>query len=193
MIRTSRAGPIALVAAAIALAGCARSEQAATQVKAVAQAATAAPTVTSQDAAFMDTAGRLGIEAVTFGQLARTQAGQAAVRDYGLRMIDEQTRRNQALSRLAGHKDVDPTVSMDTAHQNAFDALQAVHGRAFDRAYLDGQVADREAALAAYRDEAAHGTDPSVRTFAAQGVTALEAQLRLAQHLGGHAPPPVQQ
>jgi putative membrane protein len=178
-----------LAAAALPLLGCAATEHAATEVKAAAQAQTT-PTLSTQDAAFFDQAGRAGIEEVTFGQLARTQSSHAAVRDFGLRMVKQHTRINQQLTQLATQKQITPTVTMDAAHQEAFGQLQQLHGRAFDHAYLDQQVADHQAMLALCEDEAAHGTDPEVKAFAARVAPEIRMHLQLAERLGGKPPPP---
>lgn len=178
-----------LAAAAIPLLGCAASEHAATEVKAAAQAATT-PTLSTADAAFFDQAGRAGIEEVTFGQLARTQASRASTRDFALRMIEQHTKLNQELTQLAAKKQITPTTSMDTAHEDMYAQLQPLHGRAFDRAYLDGQVADHEAAISLFQNEAANGTDPDVKAFAAQALPELHKHLQLAERLGGKAPAP---
>ncbi len=180
---------LALLAAGASLAGCAATaDRAATQVQAVAQA-TASPTLSTRDAAFFDQAARAGIEEVTFGQLARTQATRAATRDFALRMVDAHTTINQELTRLAAAKQITPPLDMDLAHQQSYASLQALHGRAFDRAYLDGQATDHQAVLAVFQDEAAHGTDPQVRAFAARIAAQIGAHLRQAERLGGRPAP----
>ncbi len=127
---------------------------------------------------------------MTFGQLARTEGARASTRDYGLRMVHAHTTMNQELTRLAAAKHINPPLDMDLAHQQSYAALQALHGRAFDRAYLDGQATDHTAMLALLRDEAAHGTDPDVRAFAARIEPQIERHLKLAEHLGGRVAPP---
>ncbi len=178
-----------LAAAAIPLLGCATTEHAATEVKAAAQAQ-ATPTLSTADAAFMDQAGRAGIEEVTFGQLARTQASRASTRDFALRMIDQHTKVNQELTQLATRKQITPTTSMDTAHQDMYDQLQKLHGRAFDRAYLNGQVADHQTVIELFQNEAVNGTDADVKAFAARTLPQLKMHLQMAEKLGGKAPAP---
>lgn len=179
MIR--RASTMLLLAA---LMGCAQTQQAATDVKSAVQAQ-ATPSLSTADASFVNDAGRAGITEVTFGQLARAQGSRAAVRDFGLRMVTEHTSLNQELTRLAAAKKITPTVTVDVAHQTTYDQIAALKGRAFDRAYLNAQVADHQATLAIYQEEASNGTDPDVRAFAAKVVPMLQAHLALAKRLGG--------
>lgn len=186
MTTSFRATLISAVAA-LALSGCAATEKAATQVQGAAQAQTT-PTLSTTDATFFDLAARSGIEAVTFGQLARDQAGRAAVKLFATRMVDEHTTVNQQLVQLARVKGINPPTSMDDPHDTQFAQLQALHGRAFDRAYLNGQVTDHQATLQLFQNEARSGTDPDVKAFAANTVPAIQMHLDMARRLGGRAP-----
>ena len=172
-----------------ALAGCAPAQQAATDVRAVAQAATS-PTLSTADTTFLNEASRAGITEVTFGQLARRQASRAAVRDFGFRMTTDHTGINQQLTHLASAKQVAPVENVDALHQATYDRIAALKGRAFDRAYLDNEVADLSALLTLYQDEAAHGTDAAVKAFAVRFAPMVKTHLDLARKLGGRMPPP---
>ncbi len=186
---TRSPAPLLLAATCLLpLLGCATADTAATHVQAVAQAATS-PTLSVQDAAFLDRMARAGIEEVAFGQLARTEGARASTRDYGLRMVNAHTTINQELTRLAGAKHVDVPLTVDLTHHQRYLALQALHGRAFDRAYLDGQATHHAEMLALLRNEAAHGTYRDVRAFAARIEPQIERHLKLAEHLGGHVQP----
>ena len=173
---------------AAAVCACAEGQQAATEVKSAVQAA-ATPTLSTADAAFLNGAARGGITEVTFGQLARTQGSRAAVRDYGLRMTTEHTTLNQQITQLAAVKQITPTTTVDVAHQATYDRIAALRGRSFDHAYLDGQVAEHTAMVAAFEAEAAQGQDADVRAYAAKTVPMLKAHLGMARHLGGKLPP----
>lgn len=177
-------------AAVLSLAGCASGDKAATEVQGAVQAQTT-PTLSTTDATFFDLASRAGIEEVTFGQLARDQAGRQSVKAFATRMVDEHTAMNQQLTRLAQTKGVTPPDTMDTAHTNAFARLQMLHGRAFDTAYLNGQATDHAATLKLFQNEAATGTDPDVKAFAQNSIQALQMHLDTARRLGGRVQPPV--
>lgn len=168
--------------------GCATADKATTHVEAVAQAAVN-PTLSVQDAAFLDGMARAGIEEVAFGQLARSEGTRASTRDYGFRMVNSHTTINQELTRLAAAKHINVPLAIDLAHHQRYVALEALHGRAFDRTYLDEQVTHHAMMLALLRAEAAHGTDPGVRAFARRTEPTIERHLKLAEHLGGHAAP----
>lgn len=171
-------------AAAMSLAGCAAGDKAATAVQGAVQAQTT-PTLSTTDATFFDLASRAGIEEVTFGQLARDQAGRQSVKAFAVRMVDEQTALNQQLTRLAQTKGVTPPDTMDTTHTDAFARLQTLHGRAFDVAYLNGQATDHAATLKLFQNEAQTGADPDVKAFAQNTIPTLQMHLDTARRLGG--------
>ena len=170
------------------LAGCSQSEHAATAVQSAAQAQ-ATPTLSTTDATFINTAAQSGITEVTFGQLAREKAGRSSVRDFARRMVDEHTTVNQELTQLAASKQITPTTTVDATHQAEYDRIKGLHGRAFDRAYMNDQATDHAATVQAFQTEVANGTDPDVKAFAARVLPAVQMHLDTAEKLGGKPAP----
>lgn len=170
------------------LLGCSQTEQAATQVQSAVQAQ-ATPTLSTTDATFLNDAAQGGITEVTFGQLARQQGRTASVRNFGAQMVTDHTSVNQQLTQLAAAKQINSlTNTADSVHQAAYDKLAAMKGRAFDRGYLNSQVADHTATIKIFQDEAANGTDPDVKAFAAKTLPTLQMHLDEARKLGGRMP-----
>ena len=111
-------------------------------------------------------AAQLGIATVTFSQLARTEASRASTRDLATRLAASHTTINQDLDKLAKGGRVAPDLTLDATHQLAYTRLEALRGRAFDRAYLDQLATDHAAMLTLFRDEAASGTEPNAKQLA---------------------------
>ena len=166
----------------LSLAGCQQSEKAATDVKSAAQAQTN-PTLSTSDVTFINTAATAGTEEVKFGELAKTKATTPAIRRFAAQMVKDHTTANDKLTTLATSKQFTAPTSMDTMHDNGFQTLQDSHGRAFNKAYMDGQVQDHTQVVQAFKDEAQNGTDPDVKAFAQEMVPTLEHHLQLAQRL----------
>ena len=61
--------------------------------------------------------------------------------------------------------------------------MAKLRGAAFDRAYAKAMVEDHQEDLRVYQEEAASGTDPDVKAFAARQVPLLQEHLRMAQRL----------
>jgi putative membrane protein len=176
---------LAAAVAAVPLAGCATAEKATTTAQAAVQAQTN-PTLSTTDADFIDTVARAGTEEVQFGELAEKRAGTRADRAFAAHMVQAHTALNQQLMQLAASKQITPPTSMDEMHTSMFSQLQGLHGRAFDRMYLNGQATDHQAVLQAFQNEAQNGTDPQVKAFAAQYAPEIQSHLTMVEKLGGH-------
>jgi putative membrane protein len=141
------------------------------------------PTLSTSDAALMTTAARGGMAEVQLGQLAQRNGSSAAVKRFGQRMVEDHGRSNQEMMALAQRKEITPPSSVGAEHQSTYDDLAKLRGRAFDRAYAQAMVKDHQEDLQAYQEEAANGTDPDVKAFAARHVPLLQEHLRMAQDL----------
>jgi putative membrane protein len=162
--------------------GCAQTQRVADTTVAAAKAQVN-PTLSTSDAAFMTTAARGGLAEVQMGQLAQRNASSAAVRRFGQQMVSHHGQSNQEMMALAQRKQITPPSTMGAEQQQIYDDLAKLRGSAFDRAYARAMVQDHQEDLRLYREEAANGTDPDVKAFAARHVPVLEEHLRMAHRL----------
>lgn len=168
----------------LALAACQSADKAAVATQSAVQAQTT-PSLSTTDATFLNTASVAGNEEVQFGQLAEKKANLRSTRSFAARMVTDHTAAGQQLATLAQSKQITPDTAMDPDHTTQFASLQKLHGRAFDRAYLNGQLQDHMAAVQLFQNEAQNGTDPQVRAFAQQTLPTLQAHLKMVQGLSG--------
>jgi putative membrane protein len=131
----------------------------------------------------MTSAARGSLAEVQLGQLAQRNGQSAAVKRFGQRMVDDHGRANQEMVALAQRKQTTPPAGVGAEHQRTYDELAKLRGGAFDRAYAQAMVQDHQEDLRAYQEEAANGTDPDVKAFAARQVPLLQEHLRLAERL----------
>lgn len=112
--------------------------------------APASPAVTDpQIAAIVVAANEVDIRA---GELARERSTNAEVKAFAERMVTDHTGVNQAASDLVGRLGVTPepnatSQKLTADGEQARAALQGQTGAAFDRAYIDGEVAYHQAVL----------------------------------------------
>lgn len=168
--------------ALLALAGCAQTQRAADTTLAAARAQVN-PTLSTSDATFMTEAARGGLAEVQMGQLAQRNGRSPAVKRFGQMMVNHHGRSNQEMAALAQQKQVTSPSGMGAEHQRIHDDLAKLRGGAFDRAYARAMVQDHQEDLRLYQEEAANGTDPDVKAFAARHVPVLQEHLRMAQRL----------
>jgi putative membrane protein len=178
---TTRAALLA-AAALLPVAACTPAEHAATTVQSAAEAQTT-PTLSTTDTTFINMAAIAGNEEVIAGQFAQTRAASPAVRRFATRMVTDHTAIDQDLMALAQSKGITPTTAPDQARVDMMAQLQKLRGHAFDRTYMTGQVADHEAAVSLFQNEAQNGTDPAIKAFAAKELPTLQSHLEMARRL----------
>jgi putative membrane protein len=148
----------------------------------------APPPLTEQDSGFINQAALGGLSEVQDGQLAATQGARAAVKAFGQQMVTDHTQANQQLTTLASAKGVTPPTTLSDADKAMLTKLSALHGRAFDMAYLRGQIAGHMQMVKLLEQEIAQGTDPDLKAFAQSTLPEVQAHLAKARALTGVRP-----
>jgi len=139
------------------------------------------------DEEFVAKASAAGLAEMNFGRLAAEQAAGADVKKFGQTMVDDHSKANEELNRIADKKQIRPAPRMDANHLAAFDKLIGMRGADFDKAYLAGQVADHKEAVALFEAEADGGKDADLKAFAAKTLPTIKSHLDMAQKLAGGA------
>ena len=105
--------------------------------------ASAAPggTMAAGDKQFAQKAAMGGMSEVQLGQLAQQKAGNDAVKQFGSRMVQDHGKANDELKQIAGAQGVQLPDSLDKKHMQEMQKLQKLEGAAFDREYMNSQVA----------------------------------------------------
>ena len=172
----------ALLLSAVGIAACQSSEKAATTVQSAAQAQ-ATPSLSTTDANFINTVGAGGHAEVQFGQLAQTQATRSDVRAFAAQMVADHTAAGNELATLAQQKEMTPPAEMDLNHKAKYDQLSKTAGSEFDRVYIEGQVEDHTAVVAAFQNEITNGSDADLKAFAQKHLPTIQHHLDMARQL----------
>lgn len=145
-------------------------------------------TVSAADNSFALQAARSDLFEVTSSQLALQKARTPAVRAYAQQMVDQHSQSTQDLNRLVAAKgiSVPQPPGLEPVQQQAVGLLQNLGpGRAFERAYLSGQVTGHSATVQSYEQQVALGTDPEMKAFAQQYLPHVQQHLVEARRLNG--------
>ncbi len=152
-----------------------------------AQPAAPAPGVTDpQIADIVVAANEVDIAA---GELARTRATDAEVKAFAEKMVTDHTGVNKAASELVGRLGVTPerNGTSDQLRQGGEQnrtALQGQSGAAFDRTYIDQEVAYHQAVLDAIDQTLIPGaTNAELKSLLQQTRPAVEAHLQHARQI----------
>jgi putative membrane protein len=142
---------------------------------------TAAGMVSSADRMFVDQAAESGVATVQAGKLAVQRARDPRIRLFAQRMIDDHDTANDELAKLASARGITPPGEPSLRHRKEMDALQKRSGVEFDRAYMKGQVADHQKAVALFDRQSRMGQDAELRQWAAKLLPALREHLQMAR------------
>jgi putative membrane protein len=121
-----------------------------------------------KDAAFVRKAAIGGMFEVKSAELAKTKTSSSEVKSFADKMVQDHTKANEELERLAKQKNFTLPTDLDNEHQAKLDKLAGLSGDAFDKAYLTQQRTGHEAMLRLMQDEAKNGSDPDLKSFAAK-------------------------
>jgi putative membrane protein len=141
----------------------------------------AAGMLSSADRMFVDQAAESGVATVQAGKLAVQRARDPRVRLFAQRMIDDHDTANDELAKLASARGITPPGEPSLRHRKEMDALQKRSGVEFDRAYMKGQVADHQKAVALFDRQARMGQDAELRQWAAKLLPTLREHLQMAR------------
>lgn len=147
----------------------------------------------SADQPFAREAAMGGMAEVELGTLAKEKASNADVKQFGDRMVTDHGKANEELKQWAQQKKVTLPTAIGAKHRAIRDRLAKLSGDAFDKAYMRDMVSDHQHDVAAFKREAASGTDPELKAWAAKILPTLEDHLKMAQETAAkvgasHAP-----
>jgi putative membrane protein len=138
-------------------------------------------TLTAADRQFVMEAAMGGMAEVQAGQLAAQKAQNPQVRAFAQKMVDDHTKANGELMRLASARSITPPSELDRSHRSALDKLQKASGPDFDKAYMKQQVSDHEKTVSLFEKQAKRGSDPELKAWAAKMLPDLQSHLKMAR------------
>jgi len=136
-----------------------------------------------QDKMFLRKAAESGIAEVKFGQLAAQKGSTDDVKAFGQKMVDDHTKMNLDIARVADSMGVILPKSMNKDDQAEYDKLNALSGNDFDTEYLSVMVKDHHKDLHAFRMEAASPTDPRLHDEVVKAESVIHEHTVLADKL----------
>jgi putative membrane protein len=128
----------------------------------------AAGNVSDADRAFIAKVSQGGMFEVQAGTVGATQATTQDLKDQGVTEMHDHQLVGEKLKSIAASIGISFPATLNPAFQKELDALKAASGPAFDALYLKDMEAIHAKDGAAFEKEAASGTNPALRAFAAE-------------------------
>jgi putative membrane protein len=134
------------------------------------------------DRSFITKASQANYAEIAAGQAA-TKSQNAAIRDFGVRMVKDHSEMNNELTVIATKKGIQPPTSAGVTNsaENAY--LNALPGQTFDSQYVSRQISDHQATLQLLQQQASAGQDAELRAFAEKYIPVVQRHLTALQAL----------
>jgi putative membrane protein len=120
---------------------------------------------------------------VNAGKLAARKAQSQEVKDFANRMVSDHGAAGNRLAALIKSSKLGRAADLDKDHKVMLDQLGKVDGRAFDAAYIRGQVADHQRTAQLYEWIIDNGQDSSLVSYAMETLPVVFRHLEMARAL----------
>ena len=139
------------------------------------------------DNQFVMDAAHGGMAEVQLGQLALQRSTNPEVKRFAQQMIQEHSRANEELMRLATQKGITPPTDVGPKYRAAMMRLMQLSGRDFDQAYMnEAGVNSHLESAAIYQRQAGLGQDPDLKAFATRILPRVQDHLQMASAMTGY-------
>jgi putative membrane protein len=137
--------------------------------------------VSDRDIRFVKKASESNLAEIRMGELARTNASSADVKQLGQHMVDDHTKSNSDLKSLAAKKNITLSTSVSDKQQKSYSKLSKKQGEDFDKAYSKCMVKDHKKNICLFKKEAKKGKDPEIKAWASNSIPTLEHHKQMAK------------
>jgi putative membrane protein len=124
-----------------------------------------------------------GMAEVNAGKLAARKAQSQQVKDFANRMVSDHGAAGNRLAALIKSSKLGRPADLDKDHKVMLDQLGKVDGRAFDAAYIRGQVADHQRTAQLYEWIIDNGQDSRLVSYAMETLPVVFRHLEMAKAL----------
>lgn len=121
------------------------------------------------------------LKEVSLGHIVAKRADNSAVRKFARRMIQDHTKAQSELQKLAKSKGVMLPTHLGTKNRKALAHMARISPSRLSHDYIQNMVADHYKDVSDFSKEAKHGQDKDVRTWAAKTVPVLQMHLQMAR------------
>lgn len=118
---------------------------------------------------------------VALGHLAVQKADSADIKQFGQKIIDDQTTLGDQIRKVARKEGVVAPPGATSKNKGREAKLKVLSGPAFDKAYIEAVEKDQRACLDEFNAEANRGNDTEIKDAASQGALLIGENLKLAE------------
>jgi putative membrane protein len=148
--------------------------------------ATANARVGEGDQEMMEDIAHANLAEISTGKMALEKGQSDAVKKMAQKMIDDHTRAQEELEKLASSKGVKLPTETDVQHKTMATALEGLSGKAFDDQYIKRVgVGDHQRAHDLLKKVSTQAKDPQLKAYAAKTIKGVDSHLAMAKKMQG--------
>lgn len=136
------------------------------------------------DMPFVRHASSSNIMEIRLGQAAQTRGSNAAVKQFGQRMLDDHTRMQNQLTAVVRNTGVTFTPGLDAVHEQQVSRIERLSGAEFDRAYMQAMIQGHREDVSQFQTQSQSAHSTQVRNLTASSLPILQQHLSLAMQVG---------
>jgi putative membrane protein len=121
---------------------------------------------------------------VSLGKLAEQKADNAAVKQFGQRMVTDHTKSQNDWTNLATKNGLTIKAGMGPRHRAKINRLQKLSGKAFDQAYMTMAVRNHKDDIDYFQKEGQAAHSAEVRDLASSTLPTLQDHFKQAKEVG---------
>lgn len=139
--------------------------------------------LSSSDEKFVKEAGASGLAAVKLAQLGVIKASSADVKSFAQMIVDDHTKANEELQKLATGKGVELSTVISPDDASTYQNLEKSTGADFDKQFTAKMLNDHIKCVSDFEANAKDSTDNEVRAFSEKMLPTLTAHREKAKEL----------
>jgi putative membrane protein len=121
---------------------------------------------------------------VEMARIALEKSESRAVKDHAQMMINDHTKANDELRRIATAKGVTLPDAPNTSHQAMVDKIRGAAAKDFDETYVrEAGIRAHEEMRTLFRNESTGGLDAEAKAFATKTLPTVETHLKHSERL----------
>lgn len=133
------------------------------------------------DQQFLDQAFSINQGEISLGKLAQERGTTAPIRDFGKRLESDHQAALDQLREVAEKSHLTLPVKMQRDEMDLHQQLSKLTGKEFDQAFVEHMVSGHRHAIDLFQEEASHGQDAALRSYAEKQLPILRVHENIAK------------
>ena len=135
--------------------------------------------------AFIKKAAEINLGEIELGKLAEQKGHNQAVKDFGKRMVEDHTKAEDELQRVAKQEGVTLPTQPGAEGKSLHQQLSNASGAQFDEMYIRHMLSGHKGAIADFENGVEDGRTSAIKSYAEKVLPVIQDHIRIAEDVAG--------